>query len=399
MICGFLFSFALSGSGLAQGNENSPSASPSPERLAFAVVNPNPGETPYFSAELEPGEREEMMAVVATFNSVDIELRAYVTNTVSATNGGFAAATEQDELASPASWIAFESQTFSLGANDQFQILFAIDVPEQTEPGQYVAAIVAETAEPSAVEGTTLFEVVTRSIIAVEIVVPGERDVSFELGEPELTDDTGSARLIVPITNTGNWRVQPEGALTISSEDGEVVTEAPIAMDSVYANTSTIIEVLLPEQFAPGDYTVHGNLVDPESNFEVDIAETFVTFESSTTAAATPDFVLDPLTITPVGDPVQFADVAITIDNSGEPIPTGKVVLAVSKDGELVEEYVLTQNQAMPQGTSTISQRYIPMTGWESGTYTFAINVYSVDEAGTETVIATVEVEDTIEIP
>ncbi len=58
------------------------------------------------------------------------------------------------------------------------------------QPGQYIAGIAMETAEPLEVEGSTLFNQIIRKTIAVFIVVPGAESPAFELGAPDLVAGT-----------------------------------------------------------------------------------------------------------------------------------------------------------------------------------------------------------------
>ncbi|HET9662256.1 MAG TPA: hypothetical protein VFP05_18160 [Thermomicrobiales bacterium] len=398
LVLALLFSVVgLAGSAGAQGNAATPEATPQASKPAFAISQRDPTETGYFSVELKPGESAEFVALVQTIDSVPTILRTFATNAINPANGGFDAGTEADELTGAAAWLTYPAQTLDeMSGTEAVEIPFTVTVPADAGPGQYVAALVVQTAEPLPVEGTTMINVLVRSAIAVEIIVPGPKQVSFELGAPAISNDAGIPQLIIPISNTGNWRVRPTGEITIATPDGETVTTAPIELGPVYTGNDSTVAIALPQQFAAGDYVVSGTLTDPDSKFSVTIADTDVAFAP---AGAAPQFALDPVSITASGDPVQFANIDITINNSGEAIPTGKVVLSVSIDGEPVEDYILSQNQAMPQGSSTISDRYIPATGWESGTYTFEVIVYSVDASGTESIIATVPIEDTIEIP
>jgi hypothetical protein len=392
-----IFAVGMTESTDAQGNGATPEATPRASKPAFAISQRDPSETGYFSAELKPGESVEFVALVQTIDSVPTTLRTFATNAINPANGGFDAGTEEDELTGAATWLTFPAQTLDeMSGTEAVEIPFTVTVPAGTGPGQYVAALVVQTADPLPVEGTTLINVLVRSAIAVEIIVPGPKDVSFELGDPTITSDTGLPQLVIPISNTGNWRVRPTGVITIETPDGETVTSAPIELGAIYSGNNSTVAIALPQQFSAGDYVVSGTLTDPDSKYSVTIDDTDVAFAPGDTTA---QFTLDPVSITASGDPVQFANIDITINNSGDTIPTGKVVLAVSKDGKPVEEYILSQNQAMPQGASTISQRYIPANGWESGTYTFEIIVSSVDASGAESVIATVPIEDTIEIP
>jgi hypothetical protein len=106
------------------------------------------------------------------------------------------------------------------------------------------------------------------------------------------------------------------------------------------------------------------------------------------------------MTVKADGDPVRFADVSVLISNGGDAIPTATLKLHVFHDGAETEVYPLSTNQAIPGGDSTVNQRYIPADDWQSGIYTFAVEIVVVDpQTGTETAIGTIESADSITVP
>jgi hypothetical protein len=111
-----------------------------------------------------------------------------------------------------------------------------------------------------------------------------------------------------------------------------------------------------------------------------------------------PVFEVEGVNITPNAEPVQFAEVSATIVNNGSNIPTANVTLNVQRDGEVVESYPLARNQALPRGETAISERYIPADGWEQGTYTFQLIISSVG-GSTETILSTIDIHKTIDVP
>lgn len=129
-------------------------------------------------------------------------------------------------------------------------------------------------------------------------------------------------------------------------------------------------------QTQPGDYSISGTLADKASGVSATIEKQ--TMKLGDRHVAPPQFTVDPLTSTASGTPVQFADVAMTVKNDGVAIPTVKVVLRVTKDGQAVEDYPLAQHQALANGSTPLSQRYIPAKGWLKGTYSFAIVISNV---------------------
>jgi hypothetical protein len=54
----------------------------------------------------------------------------------------------------------------------------------------------------------------------------------------------------------------------------------------------------------------------------------------------------------------------------------------------------------VPVGDTVVQQRYLPLTGWASGTYTFSATLETVDaNTGQATVIATAEASSTVVVP
>lgn len=84
---------------------------------------------------------------------------------------------------------------------------------------------------------------------------------------------------------------------------------------------------------------------------------------------------------------------AVTIADNTPSIRTGNV----QREGETGESYPLAQSQALPQGNTDVAQRYIPVDGWQPDTYTFQLVIAAVS-GETEAILATIDVEDEIEV-
>jgi hypothetical protein len=185
--------------------------------------------------------------------------------------------------------------------------------------------------------------------------------------------------------------------LTVTTADGEDVSTTDIEMGSFYGGNTTVVRVSLPGQLPLGEYILSLDLTDEPTGASASLDD--VTLALTEPVAEEPQtFVVEQASVTPSGEPIQYADVAATITNNGDVIPTANVTLNVMRDGESIESYSLAQNQALPTGTSEFGQRYIPVDGWESGTWTFELVISAVN-GGTETVLATVEIKDEITVP
>ncbi len=375
--------------------EATPEGTPVP--LQFGIYPVGDFENRYFEVEMEAGDSMPLTAGIINAGGEPISLRTFATNAVNPPNGGFAAETEEDEPTGPTLWLDYPAQTFELVPGEDREIDFTVSVPEGTEPGQYVAALVVRTDVAIEVPGSEIFEQIIRGAVSVEITVPGPVTPGFELGTPMFSTDTAVTSLDIPVANTGNILVQPAGDLTVTTPDGAEILTSSVEMASVYGGRSTIIQISVPDQFQIGDYLVSVNLTDEATGATASIEDAPVTLAESEAEEA-PTFVVDDASVTPNAEPVQYADVAATITNNGQAIPTANVMLNVQRDGQEVESYPLAQNQALPQGSTEFSQRYIPVDGWEEGAYTFQLVIASVSD-GTETVLATIDVADEIVVP
>lgn len=367
---------------------------PSPETPQFGLAPSGEIGSGYFDLSLDPGASVSLVAQLNN-SGIAVDLRAFVANVSNPPNGGFAAGEEDEELTGTSLWVDFAAESFSMEPGTSRDLAFTVTVPADAAPGQYITSLVVRTQEAVPIAGTTAFDQVIRSAIPILITVPGPVSPSFEIGEPGFNIESDN-RLVVPIVNTGNVLVKPGGTLTVTTPDGEPVVSAPVQMDSVYAGFTSSIMIGLPDQLTPGPYLVSLDLADQATGASASIDA--VEIELPDRDAPPPAFVIDPITITANGSPIQFADVAVTITNAGSPIPTANVTLKVMRDGEPVEDYPLAQNQALLTGDTTVSQRYLPATGWQSGTYTFQVEVASVND-GVQTVLITADATDTIVVP
>lgn len=379
----------------AQENEATPAATPVP--LQFGIYPVGDFENRYFEVEMEAGASMQLTAGIINAGGESISLRTFAADAVNPPNGGFAAETEEDVPAGPTLWLDYPAETFELAPGEDREISFTVTVPEGTAPGQYVTALVVRTEVAIAVPGSEIFQQIIRGAVSVEITVPGPVTPGFVLGEPLFSTETAVRSLNVPVTNTGNVLVKPAGTLVVTTPEGDEVLTSLVEMGSVYGGSSTTIQVSLPEQFQNGDYLVSANLTDEATGATASIADAPIALVATEEEEAA-TFAVESVSITPNADPIQFANVTATITNNGQAIPTANVTLNVQRNGEAVESYPLAQNQALPQGSIEFTQRYIPLDGWQPGTYTFQFVIASVS-GGTETILATIDVEDEIVVP
>lgn len=383
---------------LVQANapqEASPPAEASPQAKEAAgprfVIRPADGmDGDYFTLEAEPGSTNELTVVLGNSDDESLSLRTYAADAIPNVNGGLALADAEADPSATGTWIDYPSETFTFEPGKGIERDFNVTVPDDVVPGQYVAGLALETAEPLPIEGASQFTQVIRKTIAVFIIVPGPEEPSFQLGDHQLVAESGFSSIEIPVENTGNVLVKPQGEFTLINEDGEAVLTAPIQMNSVYAGLTAPLVVTLYPPVPNGEYTLSLNLTDEETSTSASIDSETISIVNDN-GAPEPFELAGEVNLQPdLKEPV-FAQVAVTVTNNGN-AASSELLLDVMKDGKLVETFTLASSLSLPPGETAVSQRYIPLDGFAPGTWSFVLHLNVVDHStGATTSAATLE--------
>lgn len=346
--------------------------------ILFGIVPVGDHPDGYFrDIEVSPGQSTVLQVDLVNMSSVEVSFDVFITNAYNAVNGGFAAGARGDSITGPASWINFEPLAVVLGPGESERVSLTVSVPEGTSPGQYISGMVMSMQDTLAIPGTDQLDQKLSYAISVGILVPGDLTYSFELGQPTFLYE--SSTISVPIVNTGNHLLQPEGKLRVTDTKGKEIVTADIKMGSIYGGMSTTVGISIPPQSEGGDVLVTLDLTDPSSGYSSRIVDEPLSIAAP--AQANP-LTMESVTIAPNDEPIVFANVEIMLQNATSQIPATNVTLVVLRDGEEVDSFPLATNQVLLTGKNTYTSRYIPPAAWESGTYTFRLEVFSVEPNG-----------------
>ncbi len=245
---------------------------------------------------------------------------------------------------------------------------------------------------------------IIKKSVAVFITVPGPESPALSIGDVSISQVGGASSLVVEVENTGNVFLNPTGSVTLTTDAGEQVTGGAVTMGPVYAGDATTLDLSIPVALTPGTYNASVSLEDEATGASAEVSDMPVRLTGS--AVATPEAA--PVTIAssslePIEDDsgaLQAVNVTVELTNEAAAIPGARLTLHVSRDDEPVEDYPLNASLALPTGTTEVQQRYIPLDGWDPGTYTFALTLEAIDTAtGQATVLTTQDIEKTVTVP
>lgn len=354
----------------------------------------------YFTVNARAGSTTELTATIGNVGEVPLDLRTFASDAVVLVNGGFGVKDEDAEQTGPTTWIDWEAETYSFDPGEGIERDFTVTIPEGTAPGEYIAGISIQTAEPIEIEGSTMFDQIIRKAVAVFIIVEGDTTASYELGVPEIVTTSGGSRLEVPVSNTGDVLVKPAGTIVLTDVEGREVFSTDISMGSVYAGFDTVLAVPLDSSLAGQEYELQLKVTDESSGITADIESETIVFSGKVAEEAPLQIAQSSVAPMPdAGEPI-YASVDFTIANTGGVLNNANVVLHVQHDGELVEDFSLGSAMNIGSGETEISQRYIPADGFSSGEWSFTLSIETVDpQSGATTLVLEVPLSDAIIVP
>ena len=145
------------------------SANHEPARLGLTPVGQH---GTYFELTLEPGESRRLQVEAANFGHEESLARTYAADVYSIVNGGFGAGLFGQRPSGTTMWLTYPTQEFTLAPEDAVVVDFEVEVPRDTLPGEYVAALVIENAEPLRGAGSIAVDQVNRSAIGSQSTCP-----------------------------------------------------------------------------------------------------------------------------------------------------------------------------------------------------------------------------------
>jgi hypothetical protein len=246
---------ALAGPSVAQAVE-------SPVKLALLPVA-QPGA--YFDLTLRPGDTRSLQVDIANLGDAEIAARSYATDVYTIINGGFGGRLRDTPQTGVTTWLDYPTDVIALSAGTTIRRAFAVTVPKDAAPGEYITALVLENDRPIANNGPVALDQVMRQAIAVVVTVPGPRTPSLSIGAATHEVVAGKSVVSVAVQNTGNVRLKPLVTLALFDGASAQVSTASLQMDTFYAYTNTTVEIAQATLLPPGDYTVTLTLVDAAS--------------------------------------------------------------------------------------------------------------------------------------
>lgn len=215
-------------------------------------ANTPPRERAYVVRTVRPGEafNDRLEALNLTSRPLDLSVQAV--DAAITPDGSFApGATRSAE----GGWLSVTPDRVRVPPRGRAPVAVRVQVPRDAEPGDHIAAVVVQRADPPRGEGNVT--VVQRVGVRFYLTVtnpdgsPGRR--SFELRSLRWTGEPRARTFEAEIANTGNLLVEPLGSITISRGGLQTSSDLPV-LGTVPPGVSRNLKISLPGTLEEGTY-------------------------------------------------------------------------------------------------------------------------------------------------
>lgn len=227
----------------------------------------------YIDLTLDPGASRELTVELGNYGTAPVQAHTFLADVYSLVNGGMGVSLEASQGTGTSGWVDYPAQTLTLDGRSAIQRSFSLHIPPDAQPGEYLTSIVLqgeESAPASSGEGIAIRQVL-RQAMAIAVTIPGPRRPALSIGSASSREVAGRTYLRIDLHNDGNVRLQPQGNLVLHDASGTEVSQYPVHMGSIYADTSAMLEVPFAGVLNPGNYTIALALSDASAG---DIAST-----------------------------------------------------------------------------------------------------------------------------
>lgn len=178
-------------------------------------------EANYFHLNVLPGETVERKAVVSNFSSAPVDLLIYPADATTTAQGGFALAERGAPARQLGSWIHLPITELHLAAHANTTVTFHVAVPAGIQPGDYAGGILVQSMTPGqTTTGNKDFpfqvNIIQRIGARAYLHVAGTAEPGLNAGRLTWQATAHGITFSIPITNTGNIRLQPTAQIRLS---------------------------------------------------------------------------------------------------------------------------------------------------------------------------------------
>ena len=234
--------------------------------FSLRPANPDPTAAvsqSYFVYTVAAGATKSDELLVLNTGADPVTLDLYAVDALTGATTGAVYAGRSPAPKEAGAWVRLAQPRLTIPPSSTARLPFDVQVPPGARPGQHLAGIVAQPAEPATrtpdpaavgKDGQFTITTTTRVVVAVAVTVPGALERKLTVTGVRSAAGASGAQLVVGIRNEGNVLLRPHGRLVLRDPAGAERLTLPLEMDTLLPGGAAEYAVPWPRELAPGEY-------------------------------------------------------------------------------------------------------------------------------------------------
>jgi hypothetical protein len=225
-----------------------------------APAHPNPADPAtraYFKPVIAPGSSMSDQALVTSTSDQPIALLVSAVDGLTGQTSGAVYANRQDPLRKAGAWVKPSVSSLTLVPHGHQLVGFTVTVPTGATPGDHLAGLAFENANPTSSGGQFGVKEIVRTVVGIDILVPGPAKPHIHLSGLGLGALPGLqfATLTIRIGDDGQLLVKPVLTVTMLGPANYHRTLVR-RLDTILPGDTIPYPYVWPDTLAAGDYRV-----------------------------------------------------------------------------------------------------------------------------------------------
>jgi hypothetical protein len=224
----------------------------------------DPATKAYFKPSVTPGETFTDQIIVTNTGDTPVVLAVSSVDGLTAATSGAVYGNRQDQVTKAGGWVTPSAATVTVAPHSELPVPFTVKVPKDAGAGDHLAGIAFEDTHQTSGSGKFAVTQVVRSVMGVQVVVPGPGAFAVHVGGSKLDSLPGvsAASVVVTLGNNGVRLGKPELSVAMTGPDGyqKTVTRT---LDTILPGDTIDYPVAWPDVLKTGAYTITATATAP----------------------------------------------------------------------------------------------------------------------------------------
>jgi hypothetical protein len=226
--------------------------------LTLSPAHPDPSSaagSSYFVHGVSPGTAWTGEVLVSNTNPTAIDAWVDPVDGITSTRTGAVYTARTAQAVGAAAWLKPSLRSVTIAAHTTTTVSFTVTVPLGTSAGDHLGGLAFESKQGSTSDGAVAITTVLRSVIAVQVTVPGPAEFQLHMYAATVAavSTTGTSGIAVDMADAGGLLGKPQLEIVLDGPAGYHRAQT-VKLDTMLPGDRISDELLWPDTLAPGDY-------------------------------------------------------------------------------------------------------------------------------------------------